>query len=72
MGGFDLDELNNLIKQNIHEDEPKTFKEVASILDNNVDVNSLITWIKITSACREIKPEEVLKMAKKLKARHSL
>ncbi len=66
-----MDELNSLIKQNIHDDGTKTYKEVASILDNNVDVNSLITWIKITSACREIKPEEVLKMAKKLKASHS-
>ena len=65
-----MEELNDLIKLNVRGDGNKTYKEISSILDNNVDVNSLITWIKVTAVSRDIKAEEVLKMAKAIKASH--
>ena len=66
-----MDELSRLIKQNVHGDTEKTYCEISSILDDNLDINSLITWIKINSISRELKPEEVLNMARFLKKRHA-
>ena len=65
-----MDELNDLIKRNVVGDKSKTYKEISSTLDNNVAINSLITWIKTTSVSRCISSEEVLNMAKTLKCRH--
>ena len=66
-----MDELSNLINENVNGDSEETFSEVSSMLDDNVDVNSLITWIKVTSVSREIDSDEVLSMAKTFKKRHT-
>ena len=66
-----MEELNNLIYENVHGDSEETISEVSSMLDDNVDINSLITWIKVTSVSRGIDSDEVLSMAKKLKKRHA-
>ncbi len=66
-----MEELNNLIYENVHGDSEETFSEVSSMLDDNVDINSLITWIKVTSVSRGINSDEVLSMAKTLKKRHA-
>ena len=65
-----MDELRYLIKQNVEGDSSNTLKQVKSILDNNIEINSLITWIKINSVARNLKPEEVLNMAIKCKRMH--
>ncbi len=62
-----MDELRFLIKQNVDGDSSNTLKQVKSILDDNIEINSLITWIKINSVARNLKPEEVLNMAIKCK-----
>ena len=66
-----MDELRVLIKQNVEGDSSNTLKQVRSILDNNIEINSLITWIKINSVARNLKPEEVLNMAIKCKRMHA-
>ena len=66
-----MDELRYLIKQNVEGDSSNTLKQVKSILDNNIEINSLITWIKINSVARNLKPEEVLNMAIKCKRMHA-
>ncbi len=66
-----MDELSILINENVNGDSEETYNEVSSMLDNNVDVNSLITWIKVTSVSREIDSDEVLSMAKTFKKRHT-
>ncbi len=66
-----MDELRVLIKQNVEGDSSNTLKQVKSILDNNIEINSLITWIKINSVARNLKPEEVLSMAIKFKRMHA-
>ena len=66
-----MDELRVLIKQNVEGDSSNTLKQVKSILDNNIEINSLITWIKINSVARNLKPEEVLNMAIKFKRMHA-
>ena len=66
-----MDELRVLLKQNVEGDSSNTLKQVKSILDNNIEINSLITWIKINSVARNLKPEEVLNMAIKCKRMHA-
>ena len=66
-----MDELKVLIKQNVEGDSNSTLQKVSSILDDNIDINSLITWIKINSVTRSLKPEEVLSMANNFKKRHA-
>ena len=66
-----MDELHRLIKQNVHGDTQKTYDEISFILNDNLAINSLITWIKINSISRELKPDEVLNMAKILKKRRA-
>ena len=66
-----MDELRFLIKQNVEGDSSNTLKQVKSILDDNIEINSLITWIKINSVARSLKPEEVLSMAIKFKRMHA-
>ncbi len=65
-----MEELNDLIKESVRGDSSKTYKEISAILDNNVEVNSLITWIKVNAVSRDLKAEEVLKMAKAIKESH--
>ena len=65
-----MDELRVLLKQNVEGDASNTLKQVKSILDDNIEINSLITWIKINSVARNLKPEEVLNMAIKFKRMH--
>ena len=62
-----MDELRVLIKQNVEGDSNTTLQKVSSILKDNIDINSLITWIKINSVARNLKPDEVLNMASRIK-----
>ena len=62
-----MDELKVLIKQNVEGDSNTTLQKVSNILKDNIDINSLITWIKINSVARNLKPDEVLNMASRIK-----
>ena len=62
-----MDELRVLIKQNVEGASNTTLQKVSSILKDNIDINSLITWIKINSVARNLKPDEVLNMASRIK-----
>ncbi len=62
-----MEELEYLLKNNVDGDKSGLQDHVLSILHNEAEINSLITWIKVNSVAKNVSPDDVIKEAKRIR-----
>ena len=62
-----MEELKDLLKNNVDGDKSGLQDHLLAILHQDIEINSLITWIKINSITKNVSVEQVIKEAKRIR-----